>query len=94
MRRYDEAKLELQAIHSPAEIMLVWIAAVYAQTGEIEIAGEMAAKFVAKAEGKLILLDAPLPTSWLGFVGERWPFKQQEDMDHLLEGLRKAGMPE
>jgi adenylate cyclase len=94
MRRYDEAKLKLQAIHSPAEIMLVWLAAVYAQAGETEKARGLAAKFVAKAEGKLILLDAPLPTSWLGFVGERWPFKQQEDMDHLLEGLLKAGVPE
>ena len=94
MRRYDEAKLKLQAIHSPAAIMLVWLAAVSAQAGEIEKARDLAAKFVANAEEKLNLLDAPLPTSWLGFVAERWPFKLQEDMDHLLEGLLKAGVPE
>jgi adenylate cyclase len=94
MRRYDEAKLKLQAIHSPAATMLVWLAAVYAQLGEIEKARDLATKFVANAEEKLNLLDAPLPTSWLGFVVERWPFKLQEDMDHLLEGLRKAGVPE
>jgi adenylate cyclase len=94
MRRYDEAKLKLQAIHNPAEIMLVWIAAVYAQTGEIEKAGEMAAKFVANATGKLNSSGATLPASWLVFVAERWPFRQPEDMDHLLEGLRKAGLPE
>jgi adenylate cyclase len=94
MRRYDEAKLKLQAIHSPAAIMLIWMAAVYAQTGEIEKARELAVKFVANVEEKLSSLDAPLPTSWLGFVAERWPFRMQEDMDHLLEGLRKAGVPE
>ena len=94
MRRYDEAKLKLQAIHSPAAIMLIWLAAVSAQAGEIEKARDLAAKFVANAEEKLNLLDAPLPTSWLGFVAERWPFKLQEDMDHLLEGLLKAGVPE
>lgn len=93
-RRYDEAKLRLQAIHSPAEIMLVWMAAVHAQLGEIEKARILAAKFVSNAEKKLNSLDAPLPASWLGFVAERWPFKLREDMDHLLEGLRKAGVPE
>jgi tetratricopeptide (TPR) repeat protein len=94
MHRYDEAKLKLQAIHSPAEIMLVWMAAIYAQVGDIENASDLAAKFVANAQEKLNALDAPLPTSWLGFVAERWPFKLQEDMDHLLEGLRKSGVPE
>jgi adenylate cyclase len=94
MRRYDEAKLKLQAIHTPAEIMLIWMAAVYAQTDEIEKARDLAAKFVANTEDKLNSLNAPVPTSWLGFVAERWPFKLQEDMDHLLEGLRKAGVPE
>jgi tetratricopeptide (TPR) repeat protein len=89
MHRYDEAKLKLQAIHSPAEIMLVWMAAVYAQVGDIENASDLAAKFVANAQEKLNALDAPLPTSWLGFVAERWPFKLQ-----LLEGLRKSGVPE
>jgi tetratricopeptide (TPR) repeat protein len=77
MHRYDEAKLKLQAIHSPAEIMLVWMAAVYAQVGDIENASDLAAKFVANAQEKLNALDAPLPTSWLGFVAERWPFKLQ-----------------
>ena len=94
MRRYDEAKLILQAIHSPAEIMLVWMAAVYGQTGNIEKAKELSAKFIVNVEEKLNSLNAPLPTSWLGFVAERWPFKLQEDMNHLLEGLRKAGVPE
>jgi adenylate cyclase len=94
MRRYQEAKLILQAIHSPAEIMLVWMAAVCAQAGEIEKARDLAVKFVASAEQKLNSLGAPLPTSWLGFVAERWPFRLQQDMDHLLQGLRKAGVPE
>ena len=54
----------------------------------------MAAKFVANAAEKLNSTAATLPASWLGFVAERWPFKQPEDMNHLLQGLRKAGLPE
>lgn len=60
---------------------------------DMENARDLAAKFVATAQDKLNALDAPLPESWLGFVAERWPFKLQEDMEHLLEGLRKAGVP-
>ena len=60
----------------------------------MEKAKDLAVKFIADAEAKLNVLEAPLPKSWLGFVAERWPFKLREDMDHLLEGLRKAGIPE
>jgi len=94
MRRYDEAKVKLQSLHSPAEIMLVWMAAVYAQEGDIEKAKGQAAKVVANVEEKLNLLGAPLPQNWLGFVDERWPFKHSEDREHFLGGLRKAGLTE
>ena len=94
LRRYDEAKLKLQAIHSPAYIMGIWMAAVHAQLGDVEKARDLSARFVAEAKQKLESSGAPMPPSWIGFVAERWPFKQQRDMDHLLEGLRKAGVPE
>jgi hypothetical protein len=34
----------------------------------------------------------PLPESWLDFIAERTPHQRQEDMDHFLDGLRKAGL--
>ena len=70
------------------------MAAVHAQLGDVEKARDLSARFVAEAEQKLESSGAPMPPSWIGFVAERWPFKQQRDMDHLLEGLRKAGVPE
>ncbi len=94
MRRYDEAKLMMRAIQNPANMMLVWMAAVFAQEGNINEARNLVTKFIAIAEESLGSLGAPLPQSWLGFVAERWPFKHSEDSEHFIEGLRKAGVPE
>ena len=94
MRRYDEARLMMRAIQSPAAIMIIGMAAVYAQAGDIEKAQALVAKYIGIAEEKLSSAGAPLPQSWLDFVVERWPFKHPEDREHFLDGLRKAGVPE
>ena len=72
--------------------MLIWMAVVYAQAGDIEKASELAARFVAIVEQKLGALGMTLPQNWLGFVDERWPFKHSADREHFLGGLRKAGL--
>jgi len=94
MQRYDEAISAMSAIQNPATLMIIWMAAVYAQAGDIEKASELAARFVAVVEQKLGALGVETPPSWLGFVDERWPFKHSGDREHFLEGLRKAGIKE
>ena len=94
MQRYDEAKSVMSAIQNPASLMIIWMAAVYAQAGDIEKASELAARFVAIVEQKLGALGVETPPSWLGFIDERWPFKHSTDREHFLEGLRKAGIKE
>jgi len=94
MQRYDEAKLMMRAIQNPAAIMIIGMAAVYAQTGNIKEARALVVTYIAIAEEKLSSAGAPLPQSWLDFVVERWPFKRPEDKEHFLDGLRKAGVPE
>jgi adenylate cyclase len=94
MQRYDEAKMAMHAIQNPAAIMMIWMAAVYAQAGDILEASELTNKFVAIVEQKMGILGVALPQSWLDFVDERWPFKHSEDREHFLEGLRKAGLAE
>jgi adenylate cyclase len=94
MQRYDEAKSAMSAIQNPAASMLIWMAVVYAQAGDIEKASDLAARFVGIVEQKLGELGVETPPSWLGFVDERWPFKHSRDREHFLEGLRKAGIKE
>ncbi len=73
--------------------MLCWTAAAYAQEGDIENARDVAATFIGIAKAKLASVDAPIPQSWLDFIAQRCPFKQRQDMEHFMDGLRKAGVP-
>ena len=93
-RRYGEAMHVMRAIPNPAPIMLPWMAAVYVQAGDTENAHNAAAKFIAIAKAKLVAVGTPVPRSWLDFITQRFPFKHPHDMEHLLDGLRKAGVPE
>ena len=34
------------------------------------------------------------PDLGMDFIRARWPYKDAADLDHFVEGLRKAGLPE
>ena len=61
----------------------LWLAAAYAQSGQLE---------QARAEAAEVLRINP------GFTIEKWKqlavHKSPEDAEHRLDGLRKAGLPE
>ena len=92
--RYEEAINITQSIPNPATMMLCFLAASYAKSGEISKAEEVTAEFISQASEKLASGGSSLPPSWLGFIDQRWLLKKPEDRDHLLDGLRKAGIPE
>jgi adenylate cyclase len=60
-----------------------WLAAALGQIGRIEEAREALEKAVALA-----------PAAFDMYVRRRVPWHRPEDYAHMLEGLRKAGMPE
>jgi adenylate cyclase len=93
-RRYDEAINVMRGIQDPAPIQLCWVAATYAQAGEIENAGKIGARLIDAMSSKLTSVGATMPKSWLGFISQRYPFKERNDMEHFLDGLRKAGVPD
>ena len=57
-------------------------AAIYAQLGRIE---------EAKAEAAEYLKHDP---DYTMAIEHKWPYKNQEDLEHLLDGYRTAGLPE
>ena len=83
----------MRAIQNPAPLMLVLMSIVYAQTGDIEKAQDLASKYISDVEKKLVSVGTPIPQSWQDFVTIRWPFKRHEDREHFLDGLQKAGVP-
>jgi len=93
-RNYDAAINLMRSLQNPALMMAIYMAAIYAQAGEVENASEIAAKNIDLAKAKLISTGTPLPESWLNFVSQRMPFKHKKDREHFLQGLRIAGVPE
>jgi adenylate cyclase len=86
LKRYDEAiaafKQGLQSSPS-SERLHVWLAATYAQAGRIP-----------EAEWEISQVKDANPSFSQARMREAFPFKEKADLDHFLEGLRKAGAPE
>ena len=91
--RYDDALNVGRGIQNPPTMMLCWIAASHAQAGNVESGQEIAKEFTDKLKAKLASTGESVPNSWLDFITKRWPFKEQEDREHFIDGLRKAGVP-
>jgi adenylate cyclase len=86
LKRYREVVPLLREYGSRApnvQVIHIWLAAAYAQLGQHD---------EARAEAAEILRMNP------GFTIARWKvtavYKNLEDTEHLLDGLRKAGLPE
>jgi adenylate cyclase len=86
LRRYSEAVPLLRecAARAPElQIAHLWLAAAYAQSGQLA---------EASAEAAEVLRINPV------FTMEKWKcqdvYRHSMDSEHLFEGLRKAGLPE
>ena len=92
-RRYQGATVALTRLSSDFPRKFSFLAASYAQLGRDDEAHAAAAEFQE--------LMGPEPTTLQGGDSERWrdhwfklfQFMNPEDFEHLLEGLRKAGLP-
>jgi len=84
--RYAEAVVlltEWTSRHPNLQVPHLWLASAHAQLGEIE---------AARAEAAEVLRINP------GFTIEQWKsfvvYKYPKDIEHRVEGMRKAGLPE
>lgn len=91
-RRYEEAIRALKSVRNPVAFVRSWLVAGLGQAGKEDEARRAAGDFVTTAETELAGIGVPTPRSWLEFIAERCPFKQHADLEHLLDGLRKAGL--
>ena len=83
LRRYKDAidvfnKMPIQHAWDHA-----YLAAAYAHAGLLD-----------DAHGQLAAYRAGRPTIALADFGSHLPYKDQQPLDHLIEGLRKAGLRE
>jgi tetratricopeptide (TPR) repeat protein len=92
LRNYEDAVAALNTVRAKMPEVIAWRAASYARLGQDEQARSAAEEFVEVASAGMAACGAPLPQSWLDFLAQRNPYKHQEDLDHYLDGLRKAGL--
>jgi len=87
LKQYSQALPPLQECVSRAPNLRsvhVWLAAIYAQLGKLEEA-QTEAVDVLRIEPQYTIERTQARLS---------PFKRSEDAEHLIDGLRKAGLPE
>jgi hypothetical protein len=60
--------------------------------GKENDARQAARDLVSTAEAERVEAGIPGSQGFLEFVAARCPFKQHADLEHLLDGLRKAGL--
>ncbi len=92
LRNYEDAVSALNTVRAKLPMVIAWRAASYAQLGQDAEARSAAEEFVEFTSAGMAASGAPLPESWLDFLAERHPYQRQEDMDHFLDGLSKAGL--
>ena len=80
----------------------VWLAASYAQWGKLDKARAVMSDYLNSSGANPWWSNVPEsaaeverdPTGFLKYIIYMYPFKDQADLDHHLDGLRKAGLSE
>jgi TolB-like protein len=100
--QYSEAIAALEGARDALPDTAPWLAASYAQAGRLDEAHAEMANFATSVDAEPWWLNVPEstaevegdPTGLLRYMVYMYPFKNPADLDHLLDGLRKAEPPE
>ena len=83
----------VESVGNPPAQTLALLAASYAMAGDEAKAVSSYARFCETAKACPVISALSRPEDWREYFSERWPFRKPEDLDHLIEGLGKAGFP-
>jgi class 3 adenylate cyclase/TolB-like protein/Flp pilus assembly protein TadD len=92
LRRYEDALAALRELPNPMVEARGWLAAIYAQLGEDEAARAALADFEAHAREEFPTFPGDTPGGWTRYWWWMEPYRNDDDLEHVLEGLRKAGL--
>jgi TolB-like protein/protein involved in temperature-dependent protein secretion len=91
LRRYDEAIAALRQVDSRIVSAGGWLAASLAQAGRLEEACETLQEYLDVAQRDLALFPNSA-AEWEAHWRREGQYQHEEDFEHLLAGLRKAGL--
>jgi TolB-like protein/Flp pilus assembly protein TadD len=92
-RQYDDAIQLMRNIQDPSPAVLALLAASLAQLDRINEARSTCHRYLSVAKTIPMLRALRTQSEWRDFFVARWPFRDNKDMQHLLDALRKAGIP-
>jgi len=92
-RQYAEAIATAADMEqSPFEIHGI-VAASHALMGNGSAAWTALSRFLAEAERDMTDFPGDDPLGWRAYWSGSFPYRNRSDLDHLFEGLRRAGLP-
>jgi tetratricopeptide (TPR) repeat protein len=90
--RYDDMLHVAEQITDTSPIFTAWRAAACAYAGRTEEARRLADRFVESVSAIWAGRPGAGPTEYVEWLLSFSPFRRREDTDHLVEGLRRAGL--
>jgi len=90
-RRYNDAIEQLMRIHDPINESNGWLAASLGQAGRSEEARHYLDVFLKNAEQEFARFPGHRLSDWVSYWDDTMRYRNREDLDHLLAGLKKAG---
>ena len=92
-RRYAEALAALARLPDPSVVNEVFRAACYAQLGRDDDARQAMETFMSEGPEEFTDWPGEDPEAWRRHWIQQYPFRDPADVEHLLDGFRRAGMP-
>jgi adenylate cyclase len=101
-QRYEDAVAAFEGSRNSYPDDAAWLAASYAQLGQLDKARTVMAEFLEAAGVNPWWAQVPNsaavverdPTGLLRYTIYMYPYQNPSDLDHALDGLRRAGLPE
>jgi adenylate cyclase len=91
--QYQQAIELLDSIRNPPATILALLAASRAMAGDEVKAASTYARFCEAAKACPVIANLSQPEDWQEFFSARWPFRNPEDLEHLMEAFGRAGLP-
>src|SRR5262249_25170063 len=92
-RRYDSAIDTFNRIHDPNQEVHCYLAASYALADCLPESRAELREFLRVAERDMAHFPGQDPQGWMNYLNRASPYLHRRDLDHLCDGLRKAGLP-
>lgn len=92
-RRYRDALMALGNIAEPVNEVNALLGVCYAQLGRDTEARRVMTDYLAGARQEIADYPGADSDRWRSYWDRKFPFKDQADLNHLLEGFVKAGLP-